>query len=393
MVRKPHGVGVLFLRDGLELAGADRLLLAHEADEALDVPAPQLLVRACQPGELAHVRVAGGGRPTGRGRRGRSRSATILSHSCSREAAGDRRQPLVPLKERTAEAQILCGQIAGQASLEGEEERPLRRPSAEEHERVVRDADERGREDGDESLVVIAVVEKAEVGEQVDHLLLAEVAAAGGTVGLEPRLAQLILVVLGVRPAPRRGTISPALASPESTKPSHGGRCAGPRRGASASGAGVARLVGDEQLDRGPENRIGKAPGGASGWNSDRTRSKKVVDRRKHLGPRAVVLRERKHAARLFAPLAEDLDVGVAKTVDGLELVPTKKSSFPSGPSASRSTISHCSLFVSWNSSTMIEREPPALAFPHHGLVPEQVARRAGRSSKSSADSRSFAAR
>ena len=55
---QPHGVGALLLRDRVALGGADRLLLLDEADEALDVGAAQLLVRAREPRELAQVRVA-----------------------------------------------------------------------------------------------------------------------------------------------------------------------------------------------------------------------------------------------------------------------------------------------------------------------------------------------
>ena len=55
---KPHRVGVLLLGNRLELTGTDGLLLADEADEALDVAAPQLLVGAREARELAHVRVA-----------------------------------------------------------------------------------------------------------------------------------------------------------------------------------------------------------------------------------------------------------------------------------------------------------------------------------------------
>ena len=57
IVKQPDGVAALLLRDRLELARADRLPLVHEADEALDVGAAQLLVRAREPRELAHVRV------------------------------------------------------------------------------------------------------------------------------------------------------------------------------------------------------------------------------------------------------------------------------------------------------------------------------------------------
>src|SRR5262245_64246083 len=52
------GVASLLLRDRLELARADRLLLGDEADEALDVGAAQLLEGAREPRELAQVRVA-----------------------------------------------------------------------------------------------------------------------------------------------------------------------------------------------------------------------------------------------------------------------------------------------------------------------------------------------
>ena len=50
---------------------------------------------------------------------------------------------------------------------------------ADEDERVVRDADERRREHGQQRLVVVAVLQQPQVREQVDDLLLAEVAAAG----------------------------------------------------------------------------------------------------------------------------------------------------------------------------------------------------------------------
>ena len=84
----------------------------------------------------------------------------------------------------------------------------------------------------------------------------------------------------------------------------------------------VGPLVGDEQLDGGPEGRIGEPT--RSGERLERIAEvglEEVVDDCEHLGPGAVVLGEREHAARGFAPLAKDLDVGVAEAVDGLELV------------------------------------------------------------------------
>ena len=44
--QEPNHVGVLLLGDGLELLRSGLVLLAHEADEALDIGSAQLLVRA-----------------------------------------------------------------------------------------------------------------------------------------------------------------------------------------------------------------------------------------------------------------------------------------------------------------------------------------------------------
>src|SRR5262249_34906019 len=55
--QQPHRVCALLLRDGIALGGADGVLLADEADEALDVGAAQLLVRARKARELAEVGV------------------------------------------------------------------------------------------------------------------------------------------------------------------------------------------------------------------------------------------------------------------------------------------------------------------------------------------------
>ena len=50
-------------------------------------------------------------------------------------------------------------------------------------------------------------------------------------------------------------------------------------------------------------------------------RTEELVDRRQHLGARAVVPRERQQLLRLCAPLAEDADVCMPEAVDRLELV------------------------------------------------------------------------
>ena len=88
--------------------------------------------------------------------------------------------------------------MSGELALESNEERsPTRRP-AEENQRVVRDADEGRRQHRHERLVVVAVVQEPEVGEQIDDLLLAEVASSRGPIGRQPLPAQRLLVALGL---------------------------------------------------------------------------------------------------------------------------------------------------------------------------------------------------
>ncbi len=61
-------VGPFLFGDGLELRGADRILLVDETHEALDVGAAQLLVGAGEPRELAQVGVAATTVPLGQDR-------------------------------------------------------------------------------------------------------------------------------------------------------------------------------------------------------------------------------------------------------------------------------------------------------------------------------------
>ena len=56
--QQPDGVGALLLCDRVPLRRPDRLLLLDEADEAFDIGAAQLLVRAREPRQLAQIRVA-----------------------------------------------------------------------------------------------------------------------------------------------------------------------------------------------------------------------------------------------------------------------------------------------------------------------------------------------
>ena len=106
-------------------------------------------------------------------------------------------------------------------------------------------------------------MDEPQVREQVDDLLLAEVAAAGRPVGRQAERAQLLLVPLGVGAggeeqddlARRR-----VAAGDELVHPAGDGSRLGPAP--VGAGAAVRRLVGDEQLDRVAEDRVGELAGG-----------------------------------------------------------------------------------------------------------------------------------
>ena len=195
--------------------------------------------------------------------------------------------------------------------------------AADQDERVVRDADERRREHGDERLVVVPVVQQAQVAEQVDDLLLAEVPSPGRAVGRQAERAERRLVALGVG------------AGREEQDDLAGRGCAGvdelahpPRDRRRLAVApvraclAVAALVADEQLDRVPEHRIRELARRVQLLVArPELVAEEMVDRREHLGPRAVVERQRQALLGAFAPVAEDGDVGVAEAVDRLELV------------------------------------------------------------------------
>jgi len=234
-----------------------------------------------------------------------------------------RGQPVEALLEGLEEARILGRKPFGRALLEAHEERPLRRGAAEQDERVVGGADERRGEHGHESLVVVAVVQQAQIGKQVDYLLLVVVVAAGRAEGREPERPQLLLIKprIGARGEQEHDLARRRLASVDQVAHARGDV---PRLGLAPvrAGVGVARLVGHEQLDGGPERRVGEAARGVERLEGlAEVRCEQVVDHVEHLGARAVVLGQREHAADLLAPLAEDLDVGVPEAIDRLELV------------------------------------------------------------------------
>ena len=196
---QPNGVASLLLRERLGLVRAGRLPLCDEADEALHVAAAKSLVRAREPPELPEIRVA--------------TAPVVLRKHCEVVVVlgddlvdqpletGRRREcdeTVVSLAERTEELLVACRKALRQLALEAGEERPAARRAPQQHERVVRHADERRSEHGGKRLVVVAVVQQPQVREHVEHLLLREVPAARGPVRRQADGAQLLLEHLRV---------------------------------------------------------------------------------------------------------------------------------------------------------------------------------------------------
>ena len=189
-------------------------------------------------------------------------------------------------------------------------------------ERVVRDADERRAQHRRKRLVVVAVPEQTEVGEQVGDLLLPEVPAPGRAVGRQPLGAERALVDLRVGAGREEqhdlSRLRDARLDELVDATRDGLRLAlTPAR----VGASVGALVGDEQLDGVPEDRIGELTAARERLVGVELGSEQVVDGAQHLGSRAVVPRERQPLRGRLTALAEHGHVGVAEPVDRLELV------------------------------------------------------------------------
>ena len=321
---EPDRVGALLLGDRVGLLGADVLLALDEAHEPLEVGATELLVRAGETGELAEVGVAAlAVRPREHGEVVVVLAQDPLAEQLEGRMGGELEQPLVPLPEGEDHPAVVLRQVSRDAALDPAEDRLPLRLGPDQHERVVRHPDERRREDGQESLVVVAVVQEAEVREQVDDLLLAEVAAPRGAVRRQPDAPQLFLEPLRVRPGgeeeddlPRRRASG---VDELADAPRDVARLRAPPVDARL---GCRRLVGDEELDGVPQR----------GQRSRRRRvealelvselgGEELVDRCEHLRPRSMVLRERKDGRRGSTALAEHGDVRVPEAVDRLELV------------------------------------------------------------------------
>ena len=177
---QPHRVGPFLLRHGVALRGARGVLLGDEADEPLEIGPSQLLERPGEPGELPQVRVP----PLPVAPREHRKVVVVLDEDPFAEQL--ERQPrraldeaLVPLEERAHEASIVLREVGGQRALDALEDRATLRGRANEDEGIVRHAHERRRQDGEERLVVVPVLEEPQIGEQIDDLLLAEVATSG----------------------------------------------------------------------------------------------------------------------------------------------------------------------------------------------------------------------
>ena len=138
-----HGVRSLLLGERLELLRPERLLVLDEADEGGEIGAADRLVFAREPPELAQVR-----EPTGTVPAREDREVVVvlredlLADPLEPRARRHTDEPLVPLAERAQKLLLLDRDPFRERPLERGEERPPRRAAAQEHERVVRDADE-----------------------------------------------------------------------------------------------------------------------------------------------------------------------------------------------------------------------------------------------------------
>ena len=102
-------------------------------------------------------------------------------------------------------------------------------------------------------------MEQPEVREKVDDLLLAEVAAPGRSIRREALAPKRLLVALGVGAGGEEDDDLPGIGLAGVDELAHAARDA-PRlsRAPVLARVGEARLVGDEQLDRMAEHRIGE---------------------------------------------------------------------------------------------------------------------------------------
>ena len=99
-----------------------------------------------------------------------------LAQQFEREPSRGGGEPVKTLAERAQQPLVRGRELRRQALLDSGEQRSLARGAPDQHQRVVRDADERRGEHCQQRFVVVAVVEQAQVREEIDDLLLPEVA-------------------------------------------------------------------------------------------------------------------------------------------------------------------------------------------------------------------------
>ena len=198
--QEPDGLSSLLLRHRLDFPGTCLLLVANEADEALEVGATKLLIRPCEPRQLPEVRVS----PLPVPAREHCEVVVVLgddplAQALEPDRSRERNESLVALPKRHEETPVALGETLRRLALESREQRPATCRAPEQDEGVVRDTHQRRCEDGDERLVVIAVLEQSKVREQVDDLLLPEVPATRRTIGRKAFRSESCLVRLGTR--------------------------------------------------------------------------------------------------------------------------------------------------------------------------------------------------
>ena len=179
-------------------------------------------------------------------------------------------QTVVALPEGEEHSPVVLGEVPGQAALDAAEDRLALSVGPDQDERVVGDADERRGEDGQERLVVVAVVEQPEVRKKVDDLLLSEIAATGGPVGGQTERARAPPRTTRRRSRPRREGRS-RLVTPRRHRRARARARDVPRLGTAPVDTGLAggRLVRDEQLHWRSEAPAGpQPPAGSRRWNS-----------------------------------------------------------------------------------------------------------------------------
>ena len=322
--QQPDGVGAFVLGKRLGLVHAGCALVGDEADEALDVPAAEILERAREPAELADVRVAAATVPL----REHREVVVVLRDDLLEQALEPGRlradgQPVVALPKRAEELLVALDELRRKRALEPREERAAARRTAQKDERVVRDADERRREHRHERLVVVTVMEQAQVRDEIGDLLLPEIAAPRRAIRGQSGSSQLLLEHVGIRPRREQEDDVPGRRLAAVAELAHAlrgcpGLAAAPRRVRSL----VALLVRDEQLDGRARRRVGEASRGLEPLEVvPELRREQLVDDSEQLRPRAVVERQGQDVGRAGAAFLEDVDVGVAEAVDGLELV------------------------------------------------------------------------